>query len=509
MPSISGKPQIIIPNSRLTLYNDQPENILSAWKAHYDSLACKYTFTDPELVKIRFHEHVLVTNLPRKLQDILPTSFDELRVTMDELLGNEVTSEWKEVNVRAMMTTIACRVSNRTLIGLPLCRDSRLLGYMVSFAEDCIRCIIANTFLPALLEPLMNIVALPNWYHYLQVRRVMKPVIEQRLADILEEEKQDSPSQPDEKQQPSKNKNQRKVIPDDYITWHIRTALTENKPWALDISWTVRCLLALEFATIHTTLITGSNALLDIFSSSSSSSSSSSNPTTPKTTIQSHLRTEASKIFPPTQTTSPPQPPTKPLLNTLLLTDSILRESMRKGNFSSLTTRQVISPSGFHDPIENFSVPNGATIGICSWNRHHDAEVFPDPEKFDAWRFARPREEFERRRGERRMQRELEGEKEGEEEKRREEEEKEEREEWLRLQNLSMTSVGKDNLSFGMGRHSCPGRFFAQQELKLLISYLVMYYEVEELPERPANREMGGTGMPPATATLRVRRRRA
>lgn len=411
------------------------------------------------------------------------------------------------MNVLAMMTTIACRVSNRTLIGLPLCRDSRLLGYMVSFAEDCIRCIIANTFLPALLEPVMNIVALPNWYHYLQVRRVMKPVIEQRLADILEE--RDSPSQPDdEKQQASKNnKNQRKVIPDDYITWHIRTALTENKPWALDISWTVRCLLALEFATIHTTLITGSNALLDIFSSSSSSSSSS-NPTTP-TTIQSHLRSEASKIFPPQTTT--PQPPTKPLLNTLLLTDSILRESMRKGNFSSLTTRQVIHPSGFHDPIENFSVPMGATIGICSWNRHHDEEVFPDPDKFDAWRFARPREEFERRRGERRMQREREqeGKKEGDDGKKREEEEKEEREEWLRLQNLSMTSVGKDNLSFGMGRHSCPGRFFAQQELKLLISYLVMYYEVEELPERPANREMGGTGMPPATATLRVRRRRA
>lgn len=509
MPSISGKPQIIIPNSRLTLYNDQPETILSAWKAHYDSLACKYTFTDPELVKIRFHEHVLVTNLPRKLQDILPTSFDELRVTMDEILGSEVTSEWKEVNVVAMMTTIACRVSNRTLIGLPLCRDSRLLGYMVSFAEDCIRCIIANTFLPALLEPLMNIVALPNWWHYLQVRRVMKPVIEQRLADILEEEKQqDSSSRPDEQQQSKNNKHERKVIPDDYITWHIRTALTENKPWALDISWTVRCLLALEFATIHTTLITGSNALLDIFSSSSSSpSSSSSNPTTPTPTIQSHLRSEASKIFPPSQT--PPQPPTKPLLNTLLLTDSILRESMRKGNFSSLTTRQVIHPSGFFDPVENFSVPMGATIGICSWNRHHDAEVFPDPEKFDAWRFARPREEFERRRGERRMLREMEGEKEGEDEKRKEEEEREEREEWLRLQNLSMTSVGKDNLSFGMGRHSCPGRFFAQQELKLLISYLVMYYEVEELPERPANREMGGTGMPPATATLRVRRRRA
>lgn len=157
---------------------------------------------------------------------------------------------------------------------------------------------------------------------------------------------------------------------------------------------------------------------------------------------------------------------------------------------------------------------------MCSWNRHHDPDVYVRPHEFDASRFSRPREAFERRREERRRRRreekkkEMEGGMEGEEKegKRREEEKKEEndhREEWLRLQNLSMTSVGKDNLSFGMGRHSCPGRFFAQQELKLLLSYLVIYYEVEQLPQRPANREMGGSGMPPATATLRVRRRRA
>ena len=447
MPSMTGKPQIIVPNDRLQMYNDMPEDVLSAWKAHYDGLACKYTFTDPDLVKIRFHEHVLTTNMPRKLKDILPTSVDELSVTMDEILGHD-TQNWKEVKVLPMMTKIACRVSNRTLIGLPLCRDQKLLDTMVSFAEAAIRCIIWNSLIPTLFEPLMNLVAIPNWIHYLAARKALKPIIEQRLLDI--EEKDSNPKSTLE-------------IPDDYITWHIRTARAENKPWALDISWTVRCLLALEFATIHTTLITGSNAILDVFSSSKE--------------VQTQLREEAERVY-----ASNDQIWSKQSLNKLVRSDSALRESMRVGNFSSLTARKVVAKEGMYDSIEGFTAPFDSTVAILSWNRHHDPEVYSNPDEFDAFRFSRPREAFS---------------------------DSEDREQWLKLQNLSMTSVGKDNLAFGMGRHSCPGRFFAQQELKLLLSYLVMNYEVEQLEERPENVGIGGSGMPPGSSMIRVRRRKS
>lgn len=446
---MSGRPHIIVPNDRLAMYNDQPEDVLSAWKAHYDALACAYTFTDPEIVKIRFHEHVLTTNMPRKLKDILPTSFDELSVTMDEILGHD-TVNWKEIKVLPMMTKIACRVSNRTLIGLPLCRDQKLLDTMVSFAEAAIRCIIANNLLPTLFEPLMNVVALPNWYHYLKARKAMKPVIEERLADIHEKD-----TNPDSKLE----------IPDDYITWHIRTARAEGKPWALDISWTVRCLLALEFATIHTTLITGSNAILDVFAA--------------ERDVQNQLREEAERVF-----AANDEIWSKPSLNKLVRIDSALRESMRVGDFSSSAARKVVAKEGMYDAVEGFTAPYDSTVAILSWNRHHDPEVYSKPDEFDAFRFSRPREEYEARQIAEKG-----------------------REEWLNLQNLSMTSVGKDNLSWGMGRHSCPGRFFAQQELKLLLSYLVMHYEVEQLAARPANVGVGGSGMPPATSTIRVRRR--
>ncbi|PPJ51477.1 hypothetical protein CBER1_09225 [Cercospora berteroae] len=467
MPNISGKPLIIVPNDRLQAYNDQPEDVLSAWQAHYDTLACKYTFTDSDLVRIRFHEHVLTTHMPRKLKDILPTSYDELSVTMQEILGTD-TANWKEVNIMKMMTKIACRVSNRTLVGLPLCRDQALLDDCVHFAEDAIRCIIVNMLLPTLLEPIMNLVALPNWYHYFKVRKMIAPVIEKRIADIEAE---------------ASHPHTKHDIPDDYITWHIRTARAEGKLWALDISWTVRCLLALEFATIHTTLITGSNAILDIFSS--------------KTDIQASLREEAERVFGESSNNTTHISAenekgiwSKQNLAKLLRTDSALRESMRIGDFASLNARKVVHPNGMYDPVENFTAPYGSSVAVLAYNRHHDPDVYSDPNTFDPYRFSRPREEFAaaaEREGEK-----LEG---------------KAREEWLRLQNYSMTSVGKDNMAFGMGRHACPGRFFAQQELKLLVAFLVMHYDVEPLPERPQNINMGGSGAPPSNATIKVRRR--
>ncbi|KAI9309161.1 cytochrome P450 [Cunninghamella echinulata] len=40
------------------------------------------------------------------------------------------------------------------------------------------------------------------------------------------------------------------------------------------------------------------------------------------------------------------------------------------------------------------------------------------------------------------------------------------------------TKIGDDFLFFGLGRHSCPGRWFAVQEIKTIISYIIRKYQV-------------------------------
>jgi cytochrome P450 len=55
---------------------------------------------------------------------------------------------------------------------------------------------------------------------------------------------------------------------------------------------------------------------------------------------------------------------------------------------------------------------------------------------------------------------------------------------FLKLRNVpgaenknQFVTTSPDCTVFGHGHHACPGRFFASNELKLLISHLIMYYD--------------------------------
>ncbi|KAK2022647.1 cytochrome P450 [Colletotrichum zoysiae] len=48
----------------------------------------------------------------------------------------------------------------------------------------------------------------------------------------------------------------------------------------------------------------------------------------------------------------------------------------------------------------------------------------------------------------------------------------------LQYQNKELISVTKENISFGFGRHSCPGRFFASNKIKVIMAELLTNYDV-------------------------------
>lgn len=67
------------------------------------------------------------------------------------------------------------------------------------------------------------------------------------------------------------------------------------------------------------------------------------------------------------------------------------------------------------------------------------------------------------------------------------------------------TSTGPYSLVFGHGRYSCPGRFFAGAESKLMLIYILENFELK-LPEgtgRPVNLTLADAGYPdPGKAVL-------
>lgn len=98
------------------------------------------------------------------------------------------------------------------------------------------------------------------------------------------------------------------------------------------------------------------------------------------------------------------------------------------------------------------ALPKGTAVAVPSWSVTRDDRLWADPTTFDGFRFAKLREEP------------------GSEHK------------------YQFATAGPDSLSFGYGPQACPGRFFASNEIKVLLAHLLLHYEFKlEGDKRPDN----------------------
>ncbi|KAH6995272.1 cytochrome P450 [Ilyonectria destructans] len=119
--------------------------------------------------------------------------------------------------------------------------------------------------------------------------------------------------------------------------------------------------------------------------------------------------------------------------------DSFMKESQRVSS-PDLTTFQRMALTPFDLP-DGTHVPAKTKLEIATSAINMDAAYFEDPETFDGFRFYRRRQNGET--------------------------------------NLAYTSVGKTNLGWGVGRHACPGRFLADIEIKLVVSEILLHYDIK------------------------------
>ncbi|GAB7355372.1 hypothetical protein MBLNU459_g5896t1 [Dothideomycetes sp. NU459] len=325
---------------------------------------------------------------------------------------------------------------------------------MGSFATDVIVGITLLGFVPRVLMPIFGpLITLPNRYHYWQSAKFTKPLIDQRKAD-MDRAARDPDFEWEE--------------PNDYISWHLRLAQAENKTIEQDTDMVSRFLMPINFAAIHTTVFTITNTLFDLLSSD------------PALGYFDGIRDEVERVYAEEKGVW-----SKASLARLHRADSAIRESMRVSNFMTRgVLRMVVTPHGIVNPDEGWTARQNTLIGTDIHSVHHDPDIYPDPNTYDAFRFSRPREQF-RPTGDERL----------------------DQAESLRLKQTGLITTGETFLPFGHGRHACPGRFFVSHELKMLLAYMVMNYDVQHIPSRPQNVWFGQTVVPPQKATIRVRRR--
>lgn len=249
--------------------------------------------------------------------------------------------------------------------------------------------------------------------------------------------------------------------------------LAKNDSSALDENTIVRRLLLLNMVAIHTTSIITTNTLLDLYSSPN------------KEEYVTGLREEVERVL-----CESGGEWTKNAINSMYRVDSTIRETMRYSGLGDLgMKRRVIDPKGI-DLSGGLHIPCGVSIAAPNHAIHRESDFYGDnANEWDAFRFSRPREahlEQVEAAGDHpdRLDRVLEH------------------------KNQGLIATGADFLTFGHGRHSCPGRFFASQEMKLMLAHLIMHYDIEVVGgERPPAIFMNGNAIPSETAQLRVKLR--
>ncbi|TDZ25022.1 Cytochrome P450 monooxygenase ATR2 [Colletotrichum orbiculare MAFF 240422] len=161
--------------------------------------------------------------------------------------------------------------------------------------------------------------------------------------------------------------------------------------------------------------------------------------------------------------------------------DSFLREVMRVTPLSaSAYVRKVLKP---FELSNGQVIPAGVFVEVPSVGINRDPDVFPDPDVFDALRF------YELRMGCC-------------------------DDDAARAGQLQAAHVGVTHLSFSFGKHACPGRVFAVNEIKMLLSGLLRDYDIklpdgvrERYPSLVFGDQASEANVPDPTKTIMMKQR--
>ena len=249
------------------------------------------------------------------------------------------------------------------------------------------------------------------------------------------------------------------IEPQDHLQLMLRYAQKERPHELYDIDVMSRRLTASNLGSMHLTSFQVTNMLLNILGSDAEYN-----------TI-SILRDEVA------QTIGSDNKWTKAHISRMIKADSVARETLRCNSFGG----RAIFRKVMVDNVETdagIKLPKGTIFSFLGQPAQMDEDIYNEPWKYDPFRFSRIREAA--------ISSAL-------------------------MKTPSFVTTGPEHLSFGHGKHACPGRFLVDFELKMIIAYVLTNYDIK-FPEeygnkRPANKWLMEVSMPPKGVKMLVKRR--
>ncbi|KAH6616256.1 cytochrome P450 [Boeremia exigua] len=309
--------------------------------------------------------------------------------------------KWKETNITNDILKVVSRLSSKIFLGDKLCRDERWIE-------------LSKEYVVTAVESTKSFLAWPRSLHFIipwvskdaklvlqllnGIRGILQPILDERERMKTEAKKMGKPV----------------PVFEDTLEW----LQEESKGAAYDPA---AYQMLLTIGAIHTTSDLLSQILMRLGN---------------EPHLIDDLRAEIVSVVGADGFS-------KGSIANLKLMDSALKETQRIKPLQLLSMKRVaekkvVLPDGF-------TINKGDRVAVDAYAML-DPEVYPNPEKFDIYRYLRMRENTDH------------------------------------PTKALLVSTGPENLTFGHGIHACPGRFFAALEIKIALCHILTKYDWELLP---------------------------
>jgi hypothetical protein len=458
---------LVVPQSLVKPIYSLSEQVLDVLVTANESIQTKWTVWDTEVDGKPFHMDVIRNQITRNLGLLTGPIAAEIDFALKREWGTS-TTEWKLIDPWPSALRIVAGAANAAFCGPLLCRNQAFLDRLGAHAM----CMFGGSILISLTPwPLRWLsgytIGMFSYFLFRRVTSIAQPVVEDRLRNtaLLKDN-------PDFEWTP----------PQDGLQWLIDEAYATGEAHQLDAERITHRLAFINDISMHSTGYTAQHVILDLAKSD------------PSLGYIQALRDEAGAVLKEAGGVW-----TRKAVTNLRLVDSTIRESMRLSPFFSVgLPRTVIDPNGITVPHgdSTLRIPKGTLLGIPVQAIHYDEAIYPNANEFQPFRFAQSQridnvaDAF----------RDMEG---GANDK-----------DAARSNGQAKSSATLDGsfLSFGYGKHACPGRFFALNELKIFIAELLLKYNIEYVGnDRPRTMPILWLNVPNffTSPKVRVQRREA
>ncbi|KAI1800655.1 cytochrome P450 [Daldinia bambusicola] len=384
--------------------------------------------------------HVIKVDLNRNLGNVVNGMWEEAIAVFDKNVPS-TSGEWTSFNTYDLITKIVSQVMAIALVGPELCRNEEWLKLSVetTFAIFGAANSIRNDYTPHWRWLARYQSDAPKQLRTMRAKAVelLRPVYTDRL-DGVKSKKVGSGSS-------SKFA--------DTVYW-----LLGNREGDKSLAGIANQELFLTTASIHTTSGTLNSILFDWLAN---------------TEYHEDITAEVREVVTETQKDDSGKGRwDMQRIAKLRKLDSFMKESARMHPIGFITTqRYALKSHTFNDGLH---VPAGTIFQFPADGVHHDADIYPEPHKFDAYRFLHMRETIDPNR-------------------------------------FHFASVSETSLNFGAGSHACPGRFISALAIKLVMALLMTRYEIkwedESIRQRPNDVAYDFNIRPDPSARIALRRK--